>query len=79
VHLGEQTALLVEDSHHPFLDEHLEAHFVELADANDVGGEAWDEVDVPEAAVLPILAGEEDGSAALDPDDGAIAENAPSR
>ena len=72
--LGEQAAFLIPDPHQAILHEHLVAAFVELADGDDVGGEARQEVDVGERLVLPVLAGEEDGAAALDLRYGAVAE-----
>jgi hypothetical protein len=55
VYLCEQAALLVTDPHHSSLDKHLEPHLIELVDANDVRGEAGNEVGVDEGAVLPFL------------------------
>ena len=39
-YLRKQAALLVAYAHHAFLHKHLEAAFIELADGDDVGGEA---------------------------------------
>jgi hypothetical protein len=52
----------------------LESILVQLAAADDVGGEVRDVIDIDEGSVLPVLAREENGASSLDPHDGAVAE-----
>lgn len=49
--------------------------FVEQLDGDDVGGEAWQEVDVRECPMLAVLAGENHGAEAFDPCDESIPES----
>jgi hypothetical protein len=71
---SKKTTLLVADPHHPVLDMDVVALFIHLTDADEVGVEARDVVDSVEAAVLPILVGEQNHLASLDLDHRAVAE-----
>ena len=72
--LGAQTPVFIANPHHAMLHQHLVSTFVNLANGDDVGGEAWQEVDVGESPVLVIPAVEEHRAGALDVGDGAISE-----
>jgi hypothetical protein len=64
--LGEKLHPLVTDPHEPA--------FIQLATADDIGGEARDVVGIVESLVRSVHAGEEDGAAAFDLHNGAVAE-----
>jgi hypothetical protein len=72
--LSEQTPVFIANPHHAMLHQHLVSAFVELANRDDVGGEAWQEVDVRESPVLVVPAVEEHRAGAHDVGDGAISE-----
>jgi hypothetical protein len=55
--LAKQPHLLIVDPHEPVLDENLEPTFIQLAIADDVGGEARDVVGIVESLVVSVLAG----------------------
>lgn len=73
VDLGEEATTLIMNAHHPILDLHLESTLVKLTDADDVGSEARDVVDVVGGVMLVGFEGEQDDAATLDVDDGTIA------
>jgi len=66
--------MLVEDAQDAAVDVDMAARLVKLADAEDARLQSGNIVHPGERAVLPVLAGEDDGSPALDVGDGAVAE-----
>jgi hypothetical protein len=72
--LGEEDAVLVEDAQDAADDVDMAARLVKLADAEDARLQSGNIVHPGERVVLPVLAGEDDGSLALDVGDGAVAE-----
>jgi hypothetical protein len=67
-------AMLVEDAQDAAVDVDMAVRLVKLADAKDAGLQSGNIVHLGEHAMLPVLAGEDDGSPTLDVGDGAVAE-----
>lgn len=61
----------ITDAHHAVFDEDLVPAFIQLSNEDDVGGEAWQEIDVGEQPCSPFLQ-EEHGVEPFNLSDGAI-------
>jgi hypothetical protein len=74
LHPGEEAILVIPNLQHSAFNQHARASFIHLSNADDRVLQARDPIHARQDLVLTVAPGEDDGTLAIDVDDGVISE-----